>query len=274
MRSESSVPQNLTTYDVLKSVAVILMIIDHLGWYFFPDDLWFRAVGRWCVPIWFFLIGYAQSRKIDRTWIGGALLLVLADLILGRSLFPLNVLITMLLLRLTMDHVMRFVGQSDTRLVLVTAGLYVAFPITNIYWEYGTLALILAMYGYLARHGFGRMTSVPILYGTACLVMYVVTQHIAFHFSMGQSLLCAVGSGLAIWALFAYLPRREKIGVHIPEPSLLAGSLRFMGRHTLGIYVVHLIVFKAIAFATCSAVHACKPFFAGAFGIARAIGIF
>ncbi len=44
-------PRDLTSYDLLKTLAVILMIIDHVGHHFFPDEMWFRVVGRLCVPI-------------------------------------------------------------------------------------------------------------------------------------------------------------------------------------------------------------------------------
>ena len=38
-------PQELTSYDLLKTLAVVTMIIDHIGLYFFPDDVGWRIVG-------------------------------------------------------------------------------------------------------------------------------------------------------------------------------------------------------------------------------------
>ena len=69
--------RNITSYDMLKTAAVVLMIIDHIGYFFFPEMPIFRALGRLCVPIWMFLVGYARTREISRElWIGGVILAV------------------------------------------------------------------------------------------------------------------------------------------------------------------------------------------------------
>lgn len=57
-------PREVTSYDLLKCAAVIIMVIDHVGFYFYPENLWFRAVGRIGFPVWFFLVGYARGRDI------------------------------------------------------------------------------------------------------------------------------------------------------------------------------------------------------------------
>ena len=65
-----SLPKELTSYDLLKSLAVILMICDHIGYFFFPEEMWFRTLGRLCLPIWFFLIGYARGDEVSKLfWI-------------------------------------------------------------------------------------------------------------------------------------------------------------------------------------------------------------
>ncbi|MBQ7074369.1 hypothetical protein IJM86_04975 [bacterium] len=43
-------------YDYLKVLAIITMIIDHLGYYLFPEFLWMRLVGRIAFPIFLFLV--------------------------------------------------------------------------------------------------------------------------------------------------------------------------------------------------------------------------
>jgi len=75
LTDRSHLPDTVTSYDVWKTLAVLLMIIDHIGAYFLPDEQGLRILGRLCVPIWFFLVGYAQSRDLSwRLWAGVAIL--------------------------------------------------------------------------------------------------------------------------------------------------------------------------------------------------------
>ena len=50
-----TLPTAITSYDLFKTLAVATMLIDHVGIYFFPDELWFRVIGRLSFPIWLFL---------------------------------------------------------------------------------------------------------------------------------------------------------------------------------------------------------------------------
>ena len=96
----------ITSYDLLKALAVALMIVDHLGFYFYPDILWLRIIGRLSAPIWFFLIGYAHRRDVPRILWAGGLILTISGLAAGQSLFPLNILFMLGLARLVIDPVM------------------------------------------------------------------------------------------------------------------------------------------------------------------------
>lgn len=242
----------VTTYDVLKSAAVILMIIDHLGYYFFPDQLWLRAVGRLCVPIWLFLIGYARSRRIDIFLIGGIGVLLAVDAALANNLLPINILGTILLIRLTLNPLMRLIGDNDMSLVIATVFLTALNPLLMSVWEYGGIAVILAMSGYLARHNFQGSTLIPRLYGGLSYLLFVYISYDFFHFSLPQGLFLVVGCAIIFAALFLYLPRQDVIGF---RPFFSAPLLQFMSRHTLVIYVVHLIVLKTLHAFLCGCTH-------------------
>ena len=104
MFQAKKISSNLTSYDLMKTLAVLLMIIDHTAYYEFIDSDWPRAIGRLCVPIWFFLIGYANTRSIPLRFWGGAILLVFANFVVGYNIFELNVLFSLILARLTIDY--------------------------------------------------------------------------------------------------------------------------------------------------------------------------
>ncbi len=139
--------RNLTSYDLLKSFAVLLMLVDHVGYYFAPDEAWLRVAGRFCVPVWFFLIGYARSRDLSpRLWVGAAIL-VIASGVTGMGFFPFNMLVTIIILRLGLDAVMA--GTQQSRQALWQIGvLFLALTFITAYaFEYGTLAFVMAMFG-------------------------------------------------------------------------------------------------------------------------------
>ncbi len=236
------------------------MIIDHIGYYFYPDELWFRAVGRICVPIWLFLIGYARTRRIDVFLLGGAALLIAADAALMRSPLPLNILVTILLVRVSLNPLMRWIDNSDTKLLIATMVLCVLFPVTSVLIEYGTLALVFGISGYVVRNGFGKMTAVPLLYAAFTVATFTVTQHHLFDFSMAQNMLIFAGSSAAMVALVRYLPQHPSITIQVSTP--VQKTLRFLGTRTLEIYVVHLILFKIAVALLCGCLRcSCHPHF-------------
>lgn len=54
--------------DVLKLIAIITMLIDHIGFFFFPDEMLFRQIGRLSFPIFAYLltVGYQHTRNFNR----------------------------------------------------------------------------------------------------------------------------------------------------------------------------------------------------------------
>jgi uncharacterized membrane protein YcfT len=79
----------------------------------------------------------------------------------------------------------------------------------------------------------------------ACLIaaaVYVWQEQIEFEFSQLQSVVFILGLG--ILSLQLCLFRRGT--TRIQPPKLIAGALRFIGRHTLEIYAIELIGFELI----------------------------
>lgn len=53
-------------YDYLKILALITMLIDHIGYYLFPEILVLRLIGRIAFPIFLFLVGFNGSFRWRR----------------------------------------------------------------------------------------------------------------------------------------------------------------------------------------------------------------
>jgi len=232
---KKSLPVDLTSYDLLKTAAVLLMIADHVGEYLYPDCLWLRVVGRFAAPIWLFLIGYAATReRAPRLWVGCALL-VAGNFMAGMPLLPLNILGTIIIARSVIDRLMARPGH----IWLITAALFaLAWP-TALAFEYGSLALILAMTGYILRH---RPEKAPAFFTVAALI-YIISQVVYFGFDAAQGGVLTLGMIPCMIALARFAPRTyPTLTTRLPRPAL--GVLRLCGRRTLEIYVVHLLLLK------------------------------
>jgi len=242
-----SLPSSVTSYDLLKTFAVITMIIDHVGAYFFPEDMWWRAIGRMSFPAWLFLVGYARGRDLSPALWGGAIILTAANFIFGMPIFSLNILVAIICVRLLLDPLMVVLNKDNQKyfwpvvVVLIVLGL----P-SQIMFEYGSFAFLAAVFGYMVRNKERYDLSFISNYMVAMFVGYLFVQYISFGFSMPQLVVMAVGTFFVWYALLKF------DGKPLPElnDKLYAparGFLKFCGRRTLGIYVGHLLLFKCAA---------------------------
>ncbi len=244
-------PKSLTSYDLLKTLAIVLTVVDHVGHFFFPEEMWFRVLGRLCLPIWFFLIGYADTTKIPNSfWIGGTLL-VMTSLISGQYLLPLNILFTMALLRVYRAGVVRHSLWSPEALRgMFLILFFLSFP-SAILIEYGSMAMLFVLVGYIARHReevFERIEKKHVL-------IYMFATFAAFYLTMGAampslSVVQAVSLMAGLFVIAVILWHFKPIEFTKANDVMALSFIRmfqFFGRKTLEIYVAHLILFRGIA---------------------------
>jgi len=244
-------PKELTSYDLLKSLAVILMVCDHVGFFFFPEEMWFRTLGRLCLPIWFFLIGYAKGNEIPKAfWIGGGIVTV-SSLIAGQFLLPLNILFTMALMRKCRDGIVHSALSSPQALRgMFFILLLLSFP-SALLVEYGSLAMLIGLVGFIVR----RKEAVYERIERKYILMYVVAAFFSTYIMMGVQMPSLSGAQTLVltlgYALLGVTLWRFKPLVFSDARKYMAGSFvamfRFMGRYSLEIYVVHLVALKVAA---------------------------
>lgn len=247
MNATKSLPSSITSYDLLKTFAVIIMIIDHIGLYFFPDDLWWRAVGRIGFPVWFFLVGHASGRDLPSKLLIGAGALIVANFFAGMTIFPLNALVTIIIIRLVIDKVMAVALQNEMQMWRVSAILFVLALPTGFLMEYGTLGLITAMFGYMVRHRAAiNNDDMVIRFMLFALGAFIVMQVVSFGFSTEQFLFMALGTAAVRLVLYSFKPASyPTLGGYVSSVGRWFAQL--CGRRTLEIYIVHLLAFKALA---------------------------
>lgn len=228
------------------------MLFDHIGAHFFPDDDWWRVVGRLCVPIWFFLIGYARSRDIPARWIYGSVILVVVSVIAGGGVFPLSILPTMILIRLMLDKVMAFTERNTERLWIFSVILVLLILPTSIVMDYGSQGLILAMFGYMVRHQSDDLSSArtnrsPVeAFAVFSVVAFLGTQQLFSFFPVSAFAFLAVAITIIHWKLLHFQPCVYE-GLSKKIPKFFVFLIQICGRYSLEIYVIHLALFKIAA---------------------------
>ncbi len=241
-------PKELTSYDLLKTFAVVFMVVDHVGFYFFPDDNWWRVAGRLCVPVWFFLIGYANSRDLSpRLW-AGAVILICSDILAGLYFFPLNILASMLIIRLSIDGLMQRALRSVSHFWAVITMLFLLAIPSGMVFEYGTLGFILAIFGYLLRRRDELKLKYKELlnhYFAFSAVAFIGLQSVLFGFETPQPMALTAGIMVVMGALYMFKPvTLPKLTEKMPRP--FTWLLQLAGRRTMEIYVAHLLLFKIL----------------------------
>src|SRR5262249_38368721 len=99
-------PRAVDNTDWLKTAAIILVTVDHVGHFFMDDDRWWGAVGRLAAPSFFFLLGYAQTRIVPLRWIAlGVILTLLESWNEGWAWVTPNILLSLALIRLARPYV-------------------------------------------------------------------------------------------------------------------------------------------------------------------------
>ncbi len=242
-------PQNLTSYDFLKSFAVLTMIIDHIGMYLFPEQNEWRVIGRMSMPVWLFLVGYANSRDLSSfLWIGGSIL-VLSTVVMGEGLLPFNILFTILFVRFFLDGVMRvFLKDIESKIFTILLMVILVVP-TGFIFDYGTHAFLFAIYGYLVRHQNKLNISRAFILAIMGVAVVVHSFYQRYHF--GFDYIEAVYSAAGMLGISLFMIKfQSKLYPNVTKrlPMLMTAAIQLMGRHSLEVYVVHLLVLKLISF--------------------------
>lgn len=225
-----------STHDVTKFVAVIIMIIDHIGMFFFPEEHIWRSIGRIGFPIWFFLSGYARPSRVVTELYVLSVLMVLADAVTFYPVLPINALLSIAICR----WFTRYLDKKDydgRSLIFIFIGFWVWWLPTVILFEYGTQALMFALCGYLHRkYPYARNTRLAFLLAT---LSFIALQQINYSFDTFNFLILVFGTGAVVYTLMNFEVRFYE---HWRWPWLKA-TFNFVARNSLYVYFIHFVGF-------------------------------
>ena len=181
------------TSAALRILAIITMLVDHIGAFFFPEALWLRAIGRLSMPLFVFGIaeGFVHTSSVRKYFwrlltfaIIAQVPFALLDTELGRTEMSLNIMFSLALSILALACVKKGVWMW-----LMVPIIMLAVELLRV--EYGWVVVALALLFYLARKYLYR--KFKILYG------------IAIYLSLFAAQICLVWRGLFVIQFFAIL---------------------------------------------------------------------
>jgi hypothetical protein len=261
--TSTSTPQVVDATDWLKTVAIISTAVGHIGYFFVDDDTWWSVFGRLAAPILFFFLGYGKTRAVPLYWIWLGIVLTLleswnAD---WRWVAP-NILLSFALIRIARPYVQILLQRHGwLAFAVLVCALVAVLPLAAKIVDYGAEGWLWALFGLCQRQYVERRSAVEVgappqsahlmtqtagLMGVlACLVaavVYVWQEQKEFSFPQIHLAVFVVITGAASISLSVF--RRGPSRIQPPE--MMAGVLRFIGRHTLEIYAVQLAASELI----------------------------
>lgn len=225
-------PYSFTRWDVLKVMGLLLMFVDHAGHFYFEHEQWLRGVGRAAAPLFLFLAGFVPHYKYDRKLLALALLLSVVDWAVRGAPGTLNILWTILIIRLIL-HQLEQRGMLKLKLHEWVIGS-LAMMVTIILVQYGAFGFLFALCGYVYKHRAHYKPNTPRLLLWFVIVTYGIAYALLSEFTLASTVVMTF-SLLAMGALIEWFTKNP-LG---ELPPLRA--LKPLSRYTAEIYVGHLM---------------------------------
>jgi len=238
--------------DWLKTGAIMMVAVGHIGYFFVDDAAWWSVFGRMAAPTFFFLMGYARSRQIPLKWIWfGVILTLLDSWNMDWEWMAPNILFSLAFIRLTRPYVLGLLQRYGwVSFILVICALLMVLPVAGDMVDYGAEGWLWALFG-LCQRMYVDGEQVPAtsaqvlrpnwqwmrrLIGPVAASVYVWQEQLEFFFSESQFIAVIVGVGALSIALFLFVRGSSRL----QPPAPFARALHFLGRNTLAIYVIQL----------------------------------
>lgn len=244
----------LASYELF-ALAVVAFVIDHVGLYLYPDALWLR-VFRLFALVWFVPTGYNAGRKSDFWMWAGVIALTVMSRSLGFEVLPVVAVGTIIATRLFIDRLAEFAVRDWRVFWLVNAALVVLIPATAQVFEYGTVAVIIALGGWLLRHKervHRKIVDVRLYFAFMTLVYLGYTATV-FPFSPAQWTVVIISTALTAMLMYRFKDMLLN-SVYRKTEGVIAKTVRWIGHKALYIYVLQIMILQLFVYYTL----ACTP---------------
>lgn len=240
-------------YDILKVVALTTMVIDHIGYFFYPELLWLRRAGRFAFPIFLFLVWYNHSFKRRwslRIWwvvIHGALWIWIELWLWTYGLYQWSIWIN-ILLAIAMTRVLLNGAQRIPWWVTALCTLSILLlPYSYQTIEYGTMSVIWACIGYWVRTISARSVYSTRTYQIRCwglLVLGGIGQWwITYVYFGRESVSLYTGVILISLMLWSMIYGNNTVNI----PKRLKAWVLWFSTHALPLYAIHIVILYVLS---------------------------
>ncbi len=228
--------QRPNLYDYIKILALLSMIIDHLGYFVFPDEIWLRIVGRLAFPLFLMLIGYNLSYRAKK-WL--RIIWFLLQVVIWwwmRAWVPLDPMLNILLaIALTRVVLWRLTKQSMRLQIVVCVISILLWSASMSFVDYGTWSVVFWLMWRRIRTKPMNVT-LPITY--LLVVLYMIFMVSVFPFSE-YTWVYLWWVALLLCFLMTLLAKQNTVLRITPR---IDGITLWISTHALLLYCLHWII--------------------------------
>ena len=197
--------------NVLKIIAVISMLIDHIGAYIFPGAYWLRCIGRLAFPIFAFFIAegmrYTRSRK--RYVLTLLVFAIISQIPYGflREFYYLNILFTFLIAIFAIFLIENYKKNETLYMIylLLLGSVLLFVEFLNIV-DYGIFGVLLILVFYFVKD-----KKLSLYLGAACLVLLTLKMMLFAGFTLRSTVQFL--SILSLLLLYFYNGNKGKVNL-------------------------------------------------------------
>lgn len=229
--------ETFNSHDLIKILGLSLMVIDHIGQYLFPDNLWYRLLGRGAAPLFFFLIGYVNHLNMRPVLILYGMILSFAGCLIWDHLWV-NILLNFIFCQLLLWMFPTASLSLKTKISFFLL-LSVLHGLINPYIEYGTIGIL---WMYSAQFSAAKSQEAPYWISATALV-YFLWENIFFGFYQAPKM--SITFALLMIILVILLISYHLKNYHMIRIIKLPGLL--LSRYSLEFYFYHLILLQGYA---------------------------
>lgn len=242
---------SLNTYDAFKVISTITMFIDHYGYFGLPglsmrQSRWFRVIGRFAAPGFFFLAGWSSKKFRIKTWCAAVFTYMFTSVIpLGFVHSPWESIMNVALI----NCILYYIPPHRIRHWTVHCAIFGVLQYYRNYASsacnigYGTVPFMLSIAGDLMKHQHYMRYAWVI----AGMISFGYSSNSVFAATTNHTIAITVESminGLCmIFFTIIEIPILDKLNITM----IARDGLIWLSRTGLLVYIGHLVTYKLIS---------------------------